>query len=378
MPVTAQPLPKQILFENGAIRRVPDLLKERGASRVLVVSTNGRLALPEFYHLKAKLDELKIATSSSSVNPEPSYSDVSSCSAQAMQFKPDAIVGFGGGSPIDVAKAALLIYSNCEELLSPIEARAFLYDKARITQKKAQLIAIPTTAGSGSEATIYAVFYSEEMNLKKGVSHPLMMPDLAVIDSELLLSMPFPVAASTGLDTLCHAVESFTGRATTPLSDALALRSLEIAGECVYASCHGDEKARLRMAEASFLGGLAIMQADVTLPHALSYAFRSLGRIIPHGIACAVMLMPVFEFFKQAGVVTDRIKEALSLLAAFKPNPLDLLKELKMSTLTELGFSPADVPKLAEKTMELRPNESYAGHVEVTQKDVEEIYKLAF
>ena len=371
--------PKKILVERGAIRQFPCLIEGIGASRVLFVSPRSIVASPQFQWVNEELKKMGMKTDYHLANREPSFSDVSECLEKAVQFEPDIIVGYGGTSALDLAKGVGVLYPpDCKELLSPLEISKFFYDKTRIKQKKVPIVEVDTTAGGAGGVTFYVVFYSYDLNMKKGASDPAFMPDYLIIDPELLLSMPPDVALSGHLDALAHLAESGTGRDANPISDAFVFRGLEIIAENIYLSCKGDPEARMMMAEASLLGGMAIQQSDV-YAHVLGYPIHDLlrkrGIIVPHGFLCGMMLMPVFRYIEQIGAATDKMKEIVKILEKIQPSPFDLLKELKKSTLTQLGLKKDDIEKeLLKGVMDRAPNELFAPPIEMTKEHVRAIY----
>jgi alcohol dehydrogenase class IV len=198
------------------------------------------------------------------------------------------VIGFGGGSVIDLAKAAAALMTNPGDPLDYLEV---IGKGQPLTERPAPCIAIPTTAGTGAEVTKNSVLASPEHKVKVSMRHPLMIPDLAIIDPECTLSMPPAVTASTGLDALTQLLEAFISKKATPMTDGLcregllrAVRSLRRAFE------NGDDLvAREDMALASLFGGLALANAGLGAVHGFAGPLGGMFSA-PHGMVCAALL----------------------------------------------------------------------------------------
>ncbi|MBU2547000.1 MAG: iron-containing alcohol dehydrogenase [Proteobacteria bacterium] len=220
--------------------------------------------------------------------PEPAEADAAA--ARAREAGCDLVVGIGGGSAMDLAKAAAVLALN--------DGRAADYVGVNLVPRPGlPTIMVPTTAGTGSEVTWTAVFTTRASKIKGGINSRFMFPDLALLDPVLTLTLPPGLTATTGLDALCHAVESYTSVKANPMSDLVALEAIRlISANLPLAVADGRNlPARENMLLGSLLAGLGLANAGVTAVHALSYP---LGAIygIPHGLANAMLLPHVMRF----------------------------------------------------------------------------------
>jgi len=244
--------------------------------------------------------------------PEPSLQLVQSCAATLAQHKPDWIIALGGGSCIDTAKAAWLLYENPTVELAGVNP----FDQY-VMRVKAHFIAIPTTSGTGSEATWYAVLTDTAEQRKVGVGSRQMLPDLVILDPELIVSLPPSITADTGLDALTQAIESHSSTWHNDFSDALCVHAVKLICEYLpraYAD-GSDREAREHMHNAATIAGVGFGNSQATLAHALGHALGVLFHI-PHGRSVALFLPYTMEFAANSG--TDRyleIAQALGLPA---------------------------------------------------------------
>lgn len=204
----------------------------------------------------------------------------------------DGIIAIGGGSVIDTAKGVRMLISQ------EVEDIMLLMGSEVINKgKKVPFIVVPTTSGTGSEATLVAVISNPDKGIKMEFISYELLPDVAVLDTRMVETMPPKITASTGMDALCHAIEAFTGLQRNPLSDAYALSAIRLIGEYIEkaVSVPADKEARLAMANASLMAGVAFSNSMVGLVHAIGHAAGGVSHI-PHGDAMAILLPYVMEF----------------------------------------------------------------------------------
>jgi alcohol dehydrogenase len=283
----------QILCEIGASRRLAELCRERGAQRVLIVtdpgiSKLGLLAdvLPGFARTELTVEVFD------QVVADPPEAVLLAAVEQARALKAQLIVGFGGGSSMDVAKlVALLAHPDCGQELTQI------YGVGNARGQRLPLILVPTTAGTGSEVTQISIITTGETT-KMGVVSPLLLPDLALLDAELTLGLPPAVTAATGIDAMVHAIEAYTSALKkNPLSDLLAREALRLLAANLDEVVHngGNREARQAMLLGSCLAGQAFANAPVAAVHALAYPLGGHFHI-PHGLSNALVLPHVLGF----------------------------------------------------------------------------------
>jgi len=226
------------------------------------------------------------------VKPEPEVSLVVDCKDVFNSGQHDGLIALGGGSAIDLAKAvsALVSYNGSIEEL---------FGTDLVPEKGAPIIAIPTTAGTGSEVTNIAILSDTEAQLKKGIVSDFLLPDVAIVSPEMTVTMPKSVTAASGIDALVHAIEAYISLNASPITDALAIGAMQMISQNLpkaYANPHHLE-AREKMATASLMAGMAFGNAGVAAVHALAYPLG--GRYhIPHGVSNALLLPYVMEWNK--------------------------------------------------------------------------------
>lgn len=231
------------------------------------------------------------------VEPEPSLQTVKVCAAQMAQHQPDWIIGLGGGSCLDAAKAAWLLYERPD--VDPAAINPFDHFGLRA---KAKLITIPTTSGTGSEATWYVVLTDTDEQRKLGMGSRELLPDLTIVDPALVMSLPPALTADTGLDALTHAIEGYCSTWHNDFSDGLCLQAAKLIFEYLpraYAN-GADAEAREHLHNAATMAGLGFGNSQATLAHAMGHALGAMFHV-PHGRAVALFLPYTIEFAANAG-----------------------------------------------------------------------------
>jgi hydroxyacid-oxoacid transhydrogenase len=403
-------------FGPGATHEVGMDLADMGVKRVALFTDRNIADLPPVHKTVESIKTLGVdLVLYDDVLVEPTDVSFKAAIAFAEIEKPDAFVAVGGGSVIDTAKAANLYYCYPDDFLA--------YINAPIGQGKPvpgpikPLIAIPTTAGTGSETTGVAILDLVEMHAKTGIAHRRLKPTLAIVDPDNTATMPPIVAATTGLDVFCHAIESYTAapfdnrpkpespllrpayQGSNPVSDVWSLRAIELGAEFLPRAFKDpdDDEARSAMALAASMAGMGFGNAGVHLCHGMSYPISGMVRdyipdgfvsdhpIIPHGLSVVLNAPAVFEFTGPAcperhlevaeimgadiSGVTRPEEEAGPLLSA---QIVRLMQELDLPNgLEAVGFTEDDIPDLVEGTLpqhrvtKLSPRP--AGEVELTQ-----------
>lgn len=283
-------LPSRVYAGERAAEGVAEVLRGSRAERVALFCdrTVWDLGLAEGVE-RAVADARAALLVSFDVSGEPTCSDVERATAWFEGCWADAVVAVGGGSVMDAAKLVGVLAGAHYTLGDLLEG------SARATRRVPTAM-VPTTAGTGAEATPNAVVTVPESGLKAGVVSPALMADAVVLDPSLVMGMPAPVAAATGADALCHAVECATSARANPLSDVHALSALRLVMGNLRASCAGgDREARAAMQLGAFLAGSAIAGSGTTAAHALSYPLGARHHV-PHGVACALLLVPVLRY----------------------------------------------------------------------------------
>ena len=274
----------RIIFGHHAIKEVAPIAADMG-NRVCIVTgrTPGRAA-----PLVEQLNVEGLRTFTFSVPEEPTTATVLEGVEQARQARSDLVIGIGGGSVLDTGKAIAALLTNSGNLLDYLE---IVGRGKQILQAPAPYIAIPTTAGTGTEVTRNAVIGSPEHGVKVSMRSPLMLPRLAVIDPQLTLSMPPPLTAFTGLDALTQLMEAFVSNKANPLTDGICREGMGRAARSLRKAFEDgkDQTAREDMAVASLFGGLALANAKLGAVHGFSGPLGGMFAA-PHGAICGLLL----------------------------------------------------------------------------------------
>jgi alcohol dehydrogenase class IV len=244
--------------------------------------------------LMAELAKTRDLVVFDSVEADPSRATLIAAVGAGRAAGVQSVVGFGGGSPMDVAKLAAYLLGSRDDLDS-------IWGVGLAKGRRLPLALVPTTAGTGSEATPVAII-TVEGGEKRGVNSPALIPDLAVLDAELTLGKPRSLTAATGIDAMVHAIEAYTSvKAKNPVSDMQAREALRLLGANLVTACEepGNREARQAMLVGAHLAGLAFANAPVAGVHALAYPLGGIHHL-PHGLTNALMLRPVLSFNAEA------------------------------------------------------------------------------
>lgn len=293
-------LPGKIYFEANSLQyleKMPDI------SRAFIVTDEVIQSLGYvdkiLYHLRKRITPVQVEIFNQ-VEPDPSLEMIRNGAREMARFSPDVIIALGGGSPIDAAKGMRLFYEQPDVDFAGMTQK-FLDIRKRVYKfphlgEKAKLVAIPTTSGTGSEVTSFAVITDKE----KGDKYPLadyeLTPDVAIIDPNLVLTVPKKVAADTGLDVLTHAIEAYVSVMASDFTDAMAMKAVQLVFDYLPQSCEtADRKAREKMHNASCIAGMAFASAFLGVNHAIAHKLGN-ELHISHGLANAVLLPHVIEY----------------------------------------------------------------------------------
>ncbi|PFJ01650.1 alcohol dehydrogenase [Bacillus cereus] len=290
-------MPKSVLYGRNSLEKLGEQSKKLG-KRAFIVSDTIMEKLGYVESCIKQLNAKGITVSTyNKVNAEPTNIHVLEALSICKEGKCDFIIGIGGGSCIDVAKAIAVLYTNGAEI------EDYVQKDVEIEKDPLPLIAIPTTSGTGSEVTSVVVITNKKTDVKMMIKHPNFTPQVAIIDPILTRSLPPYITAATGVDALCHAIEAYFSKFSQPLTDVLALSAIEsIMKYLRIAYEDGDNmEAREAMMIASLQAGIAFSNASVTLVHGMS---RPVGALfhVPHGISNAILLPTVLEYTKAKAV----------------------------------------------------------------------------
>ena len=277
--------PTEIIFGSGQIRNLPEIIGKTGGKKPLLVIDPGLIAAGQDKAIRTPLEDSSIdCIVYDQIDPEPGLRLADNGAKLARENGCDCVIGVGGGSAMDVAKAISILLTN--------GGRAVDYlGLGKISKPGVPKIMVPTSAGTGAEVTFTAVFINEETGSKGGMNGDPLYPDVAVLDPELTLSLPPKVTATTGIDALTHALEAYTSTQAHPISEMYSIRAISLIAENIRAA-YADGRniqARENMLLGSLLGGKALATAGVGLVHAMAYPLGGMFGIA-HGLANAVLL----------------------------------------------------------------------------------------
>lgn len=292
-------MPARVFAGPGAMDRLCDIFAGHRRALLLTggsVYRQGLAELPERLLREAGVEYRRI----SSVPAEPTVDQVDEIIAQAQDFGAELVIGMGGGSVMDTAK----LVSACPR--PGTSARRLLGDFS-LVEKGAETVMIPTTAGSGSEATPNAIVTVPEQELKVGIVNAQLIADNVVLDPRTTEKLPRHIAASAGVDALAHTIECFTSNKANTFSDIWAMKGMQLIFGSIEAACNeGSEAARADMLVGAFYGGVAIAASGTTAVHALSYPLGGKYHVA-HGVGNAMLLYPVMQFNMDA--ISGRLAE---------------------------------------------------------------------
>ncbi len=377
----------QILCESGSAAQLGELCKLRDAHRVLIVTDPGITKIGLLNDVLPTLAKAQVAAEVfDQVEADPPESVVLAAVEQAKAMQAELIIGFGGGSSMDVAKlVALLAHPDCAQTLQDI------YGVGNARGQRLPLIQVPTTAGTGSEVTQIAII-TTGATTKMGVVSPILLPDLALLDADLTLGLPFHVTAATGIDAMVHAIEAYTSKLKkNPLSDMLAREALRLlAGNLDAVVQDGQNReARQAMLLGALLAGQAFANAPVAAVHALAYPLGGHYHI-PHGLSNALVLPTVIEFNAPAAAPLYAELAPLIVGPDLVPGDADSLTEQLVRALGDLSprcglpsrlrdaVVPKDALEMLAKDAMLQQRLLVNNPREVTEADALAIYNLAY
>ena len=379
-------IPEKIYFEAGSIaylEKMPDI------ERAFIVTDEGMVKLGYvdriLYHLRKREKHVHCEIFSD-VESDPSFDTVNKGLEMMRNFKPDVIIALGGGSPIDAAKGMWLFYEHPDAdpeglKLKFMDIRKRTYKFPKLGQK-AKMVAIPTTSGTGSEVTSFAVITDKVNNKKYPLADYELTPDVAIIDPDLVLSLPKSVTADTGMDVITHAIEAYVSNMASDYTDGLAEKAVELVINYLpkaYENGAEDKLAREKMHNASTIAGMAFTNAFLGVCHSLAHKIGAEFHL-PHGRINAILLpyvirynsqmptkfvsFPKYEYFiadkkyselaKKVGLKADTVEEGIDSLIN-KINELNeflnIPKSFKEAGVDEAEFM-AKLDLLADRAFE--------------------------
>ena len=347
--------PTRIHFGENVILELGDVVKSFGAKKVFLVVDPGLKAAGLVDKITAPLDDASLSYKIyDKIDPEPGLKLADKGATMAKKAGCDCVIGAGGGSAMDVAKAVSILITNGGK------AEKYL-GLGKIKKPGVPKIMVPTTAGTGAEVTFTAVFINEKTHSKGGMNGDPLYPDAAVLDPALTLSVPPHVTAATGIDAFTHALEAFVSTQAHEISDMYALEAISLISQNLgEAYANGDNyDARSAMLMGSLLGGKALATAGVGLVHAMAYPLGGMYNI-PHGLANAVLLPYVVNYniignpekYAQAAEVMGYDVDGMNLRDAAR-SVVEAIYMLNTdvgipSTLADIGIEKESIAEMAK------------------------------
>lgn len=375
----------RIILENGAASKIDQLAAHCLGPRPFIVTDPIILSLgllsPAEAMLKACGYDFGHFTD---VAADPPRSLVEAAAEAAMSHGATSVIGFGGGSSLDVAKLVALLAKSNENLDDA-------WGIGNAKGPRLPLVLVPTTAGTGSEVTpISIVTVGEEE--KRGVVSPLLLPDIAILDPSLTLGLPAAVTAATGIDAMVHAIEAYASKSANnnPVSRSLAIEALRLLGANIETAVFspGNVNARSAMLAGSMMAGMAFANSPVAAVHALAYPLGGIFHI-PHGLSNALVLPHVLRFNNSVAADTyseiatalfpdlSETSDAADRAEAFAQRLAELSAKIGLQTrLSDVGITESNLPKLAQSAM-MQTRLLVNNPRELTETDALEIYKAA-
>lgn len=294
-------VPNKIFFEKGSIKYLQVM---RDISRVFIVTDPSMVKLGYvdkiLYYLRDRRNKVH-SYIYSQVEPDPSFDTVKSGVEMMNKFEPDCIIALGGGSAIDAAKGMWLLYEQPDVDLDAMKNK-FMDIRKRVYKiedlgKKAKMVAIPTTSGTGSETTSFAVISDKKNNMKYPLADYALVPTIAIVDPELVYTLPAKSVADTGMDVLTHALEAYVSNMASDYTDGLAEKAAELVFKYLVRSYNdaSDKEAREKMHNASTIAGMAFSNAFLGINHSLAHKIGAEYHV-PHGRANAILLPYVIKY----------------------------------------------------------------------------------
>lgn len=374
----------EIRFGNGIVRSIADLLPAE-INRCLFLkgsSTDRHEATLESLSASGRTVE------TASVTEEPTIDTIDLLVRQAKRFRPGVVIGIGGGSVLDAGKAVAALVANPGDLLEYLE----VVGKGKpLTHPAIPYMAIPTTAGTGSEVTRNSVIGVPDKNVKVSLRSASMLPRWAVVDPELTYSLPQAIAAYTGMDALIQCLEAYLSRFANPLTDGIALEGLRRAAQSIRKACSEtlDPAAKADMCVASLCSGIALANAKLGAVHGFA---GPIGGMInaPHGALCSSLLLPVLRMNTEIarrrdpqGIVSRKLDQVAKVLtgnaaanAHYAIAWIDaLIKDLQLKSLGDLGFQPSDIPAAVE--MSANSSSMKGNPIDLDPADLREILEAS-
>jgi alcohol dehydrogenase class IV len=350
--------PSKLVFGKGVLGNLTGEITALGLKKVLIVTIEPLLKVIEPFVESLKQADIQVLMDTSILN-EPSFKDFTDLMKKIDPENPDAVIGIGGGSVLDIAKLVAAQLENEQSLQEYVGI-------GLLKGRKKKLICVPATAGTGSEVSPNAILVDDSDNQKKGIISPYLVPDIVYADPLLTMSVPAGITAATGLDALTHCLEAYTNKFANMFIDMYAYEGMRLIAKDIVAAVKDgtNEEARTNVAMGSLLGGFCLGPVNTAGVHALSYPLGSEFHL-PHGLSNALLLPYVMEFNIPASPERyAKVAEALGCPSASTPLETAYLGVAKIreiiqecgipATLKEVGVPKEAIPQLAKDALKIQ------------------------
>ena len=379
-------IPRRVVIGSGSSAQVGEECQKLGVKKSLIVTDQVIVKLGILEGIKKVLEQNKVQFAIyDGVATEPTTDYVEEGLRIYKENKCDFVLAVGGGSPIDTAKAISIMVTNPGSLQNYMGL-------GKVPKKGAPVVAIPTTAGTGSEVTVFTIITNTKTDVKMLIGSPFVMPEVAIVDPLLTISCPRALTAAVGIDALTHAIEAYVSLKAQPMSDIFCLSAIElISGNLRQAWANGSNvEAREKTMLGALQAGMAFSNSSVALVHGMS---RPIGAYfhVPHGASNAALLGVVMEFSlignpTRYAHIAEAMEEDINGLTDLAAAELGakavkrLIRDIKIPSLLELGIDRAKLDKLAPKMTEAAIASGSPGNNprQATKEEVIELYKLAY
>ena len=359
-------MPTRIVFGPGTIHSLKEMIAEMNASRPYIVTDKGIVQSGILEKITSQIGSVDCFDE---IEPNPKSDTVNRAGDIVRRLKPDLIIALGGGSPMDAGKAIALLATN-KGNIEEYEGRE------KYVRPPLPVLAIPTTCGTGSEVTWVSVITDTRRKFKMSAKGKAMFPAVALVDPDLLISLPKPIIASTGLDALTHAVEAYTVKPATVITDQFAMKSIELISRSLSAACSDiktEHEARESLMLGSTLAGIAFGNSDVGAVHCIA---ESIGALfdVPHGVANSIFLPFVMKFNLPS--CAQRYADIAAVFGIMDRDPHlaaekliarieSISRSLDIPSFSDLKIDKSQYPQIAEYSYQNNSNPSNAREATV-------------
>ncbi len=380
-------MPKRTYFGPGALERIGDVVRQFDARNVFIISDQGvaRAGLVKSL-INVTRPHARRVSMFDKTEPEPTIQSVEKALAALKKAHDvDLLISLGGGSVMDTAKCANIVAMNGGSILDYEDGR----ENKRAIDELIPHVAVPTTAGTGSEATVWAIFIDPTRKFKSGIQDPRLIADLVMLDPNVTATMPPHLTAATGMDALTHAIEAFVSVCSNEFTDALAVKAIMLIADSLRTAVDngGDIGARGNMLLASYMAGIAFSNSSCGIVHTLAETLGGFYRI-PHGVTNSLMLPSVMEFNSSARrdkfariaeLMGEDTRDLSGQVAADRSVAAvrRLSKDIRLpQALREVGVRKSDISALVALAY---PWANISGNPrEVTKGQLRELYEKTF